>query len=115
MDTCAFIQLDMSDYTRVKHLCCTPPRMKLTGIQQYEKVVVYGSNTLGELGQQLYCYTNSSDSTMCKEFTIPSFDTVNLTRSGDVYTYGLSAFKYISITTCNKNIRLHSLSFSLWS
>ena len=108
------IQLDLSDYNRVKTLNCSPPRMKFSCIQKHEKITIYGSNTRGERGQQLYCYTNTSDSTMCKELTIPSFDTTNLTKSGDLYLYGPSAFKYITVVTCNKEVMLHSLMFWLY-
>ena len=108
------VQLDLGDYNRVKTLNCSPPRMKLSCIQKHEKVTIYGSNTRGERGQQLYCYTNTSDNTMCKELTIPSFDTTNQTKSGDLYQYGTSPFKYISVVTCNKEVVLHSLMFWLY-
>ena len=88
--------------------------MKISGIQKHEKVTIYGSNTLGERGQHLYCYTNTSESTMCKELTIPSFDTTNLTKSGDLYLYGPCAFKYISVVSCNKTVYLTSLCFSVY-
>lgn len=108
------VQLDLSDYNRVKTLNCSPPRMKFSCIQKHEKVTIYGSNTAGERGQQLYCYTNTSDNTMCKELTVPSFDTTNLTKSGDLYLYGPSAFKYITVTTCNKDVTLNCLMFWLY-
>jgi hypothetical protein len=108
------VQLDLGDYNRVKTLNCPPPRMKLSCIQKHEKVTIYGSNTRGERGQQLYCYMNTSDNTMCKELTIPSFDTTNQTKSGDLYQYGTSPFKYISVVTCNKEVTLNCLMFWLY-
>ena len=114
VETCAkqFIQIDLSDYNRVKSLECPDPKIKFSPIQKYENIVIYGSNKLGELGKQLYSYTSESDSCTSKEITIPSFDTTNLTRSGDLYLYGPNAFKYISITGCNQSIFINSLLFA---
>ena len=114
VDTCAkqFIQIDLSDYNRVKSLDCPDPKIKFGSIQKYENIIIYGSNQLGELGKQLYSYTHDSDSCSSKEMTIPSFDTTNLTRSGDLFIYGPNAFKYISITGCNQSIFINSLLFA---
>lgn len=116
INSCAkqFVQLDLSDYNRVMNLQCSDPTLKLTGVQKYEKVIIYGSNELGCRGKELYCYTNQHDSSVCKEITIPSFDTVNLTRSGDLYLYGPNPFKYISIAACNGTIFLNNLTFHVY-
>ena len=116
IDSCAkeYIQIDLSDYTRIKNLHCTDPTIKISGIQKYEKFVIYGSNELGCRGKELYCYTNQHESSVCKELTIPSFDTVNLTRSGDLYLYGPNAFKYISVAAFNGTVFINNLNFYLY-
>ena len=75
-------------------------------------MVIYGSNKQGCLGQELYTYTNQNNGNVTKEITIPSYDTKNITKSGDLYLYGAVPFRYIFITSCNSTFYLTGLTFS---
>jgi len=106
------VQIDLGDYIRVKSMKCLDPKITISGIEKYEKVIVWGSNILGSLGKEIYSYTNTN-SNKEHEITIPSFDTTNLTKTGDIYIHGSLPFRYISITSCNCSITLHSISIYL--
>ena len=106
------LQIDLGDFIRVKSMKCLDPKIKIGRIDKYEKVIVWGSNIAGSLGKEIYSYINNSCDQEI-EITIPSFDTTNLTKTGDIYIYGSLPFRYISITSCNCSITLNSLSIYL--
>jgi hypothetical protein len=110
-----FIQIDFGDYIRQKRLNSYPPKINISGIKQYDQILIYGSNDVGVLGKQIYCYTNESDACedKCHEFSIPSFNTTNLTKTGDIYIYGPIPFRFISVTCSNGFIVLNSLTFCI--
>jgi hypothetical protein len=102
-----FVQIDLGDYLRVKHRKCPDPKMKLVGIQ--EDVHLYGSNTFGKLGQML---TKIHSTSKEKEYVFPSYDTTNISDTGDLFVYGLCPFRYISIYT-NGSVVLQKMKFHL--
>lgn len=113
-DSCeTFLQIDLGDFIRIRNLSCADPKLKIGNIQKYEKIIISGSNILGSLGKELYSYTNSEDSHGFHEIIIPSFDTQNLTKTGDLYLYGSIPFRYISISACNSGVVLNSLTVYL--
>jgi hypothetical protein len=116
IDTLHFAQIDLGDFIRKKTLKCSDPTMKIGSIQIGEGFSIYGSNTLGQLGTLLYSYTNTinnTDSKASQEFIIPSYNTTNLTSSGDIYKYGSIPFRYISVTAIVGNVTLNLLSLYL--
>jgi len=111
-----FVQIDLGDFVRQRSLKCMDPRIRLSGIKKYEQVSIYGSNVFGELGKRIYTYVNNSENCEnnehnTQETIIPSYNTTNLTKTGDLYLYGTQPYRYISITACNGGILLHSLIF----
>ena len=111
-DSCEpFLQIDLGDFIRIRNLGCDDPRLKIGNIQKYEKIILSGSNLLGELGTDLYSYTDNNDCQGFHEIVIPSFDTQNRTKTGDLYMYGTLPFRYISIRACNSPVVLNSLTF----
>ena len=59
IDSLHFAQIDLGDYIRVKTSKCANPTIKIGSIQVGENFIIYGSNTLGLKGSQLYTYTNT--------------------------------------------------------
>lgn len=116
VDACPkqYVQVDLGDFIRIKKLQCADPKIRIGGIQRFEQLTIYGSHVLGEKGKLLYTYINTNDATVAKEITIPSFDTTNLTKSGDIYTYGALPFRYISVATCNDAIVLTGFTFYVY-
>ena len=107
------IQIDFGDYIRSRHWKCSAPTMTVSGIQPYEQIVIYGSNTLGALGKRIYSYTNESGSCESRDIVLPSFNSTNLTKTGDIYQYGTIPFRFLSITCRNASVVLHSITFFL--
>jgi hypothetical protein len=118
IDTLHFAQIDLGDFIRKKSLKCSDPKIKIGSIQLGEGFSIFGSNTLGQIGTLLYSYTNTIDTTdinASKEIIIPSYNTTNLTSSGDIYKYGSVPFRYISVTAVGGNVTLNLLSLYLCS
>jgi hypothetical protein len=116
IDTLHFAQIDLGDFIRAKNLKCADPTIKIGSIQVDEGFAIYGSNTLGQKGVLLYTYTNTIDNTdinASKEIIIPSYNTSNLTSSGDLYKYGSIPFRYISVTALVSNVTLNLLTLYL--
>jgi len=79
---------------------------------------IYGSNTLGPLGTPLYSYINTVDDTLAnvsRTVVIPSYNTTNLTSTGDIYLYGAVPFRYISVTAISGDVTLNLLTLNLCS
>lgn len=108
-----FIQIDLGDYIRVKDLRCGAPKIKIGEIQKYERIYIFGSNTLGSLGKELYSYINNDECSCSHEVIIPSFNSDNLTKTGDLYLYGVLPFRYISVSACNGSVILNSITLFL--
>jgi hypothetical protein len=118
IDTLHFAQIDLGDFNRAKSLKCEDPTIKVGSIQVGEGFQIYGSNILGQIGQLLYSYTNTIDTTdahASQLLVIPSYNTTNFTSSGDLYKYGSVPFRYISVTAVGGNITLNLLTFYLCS
>ena len=118
IDLLHYIQLDLGDFNRVKNNKCADPTFKIGSIQVGEGFIVYGSNILGQKGTVLYNYTNSIDNTdanAAKQIVIPSYNTTNLTSTGDLYLYGAIPFRYISVTATTGNVILNLLTLNLCS
>jgi hypothetical protein len=118
IDNLHFAQIDLGDFQRDRVLKCADPTIKIGSIQVGEGFKIHGSNTLGTLGQVLYTYTNTTDNTdanASQEFVIPSYNTTNLTTSGDLYKYGTVPFRYISVTASTKNVTLNLLTLTMCS
>ena len=118
IDILHFAQIDLGDYIRVRTSKCANPTIKIGSIQLGENFTIYGSNTLGQRGSQLYTYTNTisnADANASKEIIIPSYNMTDLTNTGDIYLYGAVPFRFISIGTTNGNITFNLISFSLCS
>lgn len=105
------IQMDLGDYIRSKQWKCPPPIIHISGLKQFEQILIFGSNTYGELGILIYTYTNDSCENKMHEMSMPSFNTSNTTRTGDLYKFGTLPFRFISISCSNETIVLHSLTF----
>jgi hypothetical protein len=43
---------------------------------------------------------------------VPSYDTINLSKNGDIYLHGPIPFRFISFVSCN-NILLNTLTLHL--
>ena len=110
-----FVQIDLGDFIRTRNLKCGDPQMKIGSIQQNEGFKIYGSNTLGTLGVELYNYTNTTGNSDndSQQFVIPSYNSVDLTNSGDLYLYGSIPYRYISVTASAGNVTLNTLTFYL--
>ena len=94
------------------------PTIKIGSIQLGEDFIIYGSNTLGLKGTQLYTYKNTTDNTdanSSKVIVIPSYNMTDLSKTGDIYLYGSIPFRYISIGTSNGNITFNVITFNLCS
>jgi hypothetical protein len=118
IDTLHFVQIDLGDFQRDRVLKCADPTIKIGSIQVGEGFVIHGSNTLGTMGQILYTYTNTADTTdqhASQEFVIPSYNTTNFTSTGDLYKYGTVPFRYISVTALGGNVTLNLLTLNLCS
>jgi hypothetical protein len=118
IDSQHFAQIDLGDFIRVKKLKCDDPLLKIGSIQVGEGFAIYGSNTLGQKGTLLYSYTNTVDNTPAhasQQFVIPSYNTTNLTSTGDLYKYGPVPFRYISVTATGLtgNVTLNLLTLTL--
>jgi hypothetical protein len=116
IDSLHFAQIDLGDFIRVKTLKCNDPTMKIGSIQVGEGFAIYGSNVLGQIGQLLYSYTNTiddSDANASKQFVVPSYNTTDLTTTGDLYKYGTTPFRYISVTATTGNVTLSLLTLYL--
>jgi hypothetical protein len=112
-----YIQIDLADLIRLRTPKCNNPTIKIGSIQQTEGYNIYGSNTLGQIGTLLYTHTNilglsGADS---DEIVIPSFNTSNSTILGDLYKYGVTPYRYISISAVSGNVTLNLLTFYLCS
>ena len=111
-----FIQIDLGDYIRLKRLNCFDPKIKIGSIQidnNGEQFKIYGSNKLGYIGILLKTYTNTldnSDLNASKEITIPSYNTTDMSSTGDLYLYGPIPFRYISVTAGAGSVMLNSLT-----
>jgi hypothetical protein len=79
----------------VKHLQCDDPKFKVC---IREQIKIYGSNEPNVLGLLLFC-TNKDCDRKTKEFTIPSFDTHDKTKTGDLCLYGSIPFRYITLVS----------------
>jgi hypothetical protein len=117
IDKIHYTQLDLGDYQRIKNIKCKDPTINIGSIQRNEGYQIYGSNNLGTIGTLLYSYTNtSSDPSFCQQqIVIPSYNTTNLTKTGDIYLYGAVPFRYISIKATTGNVILNLLTLSLCS
>jgi hypothetical protein len=112
-----YVQIDLTDLIRVQTPKCTNPKIKIGSIQKNEGYTIYGSNTLGQTGIVLHTYTNTSgtDAAASNEITIPSYNTTDNTVNGDLYKYGVSPFRYISVKPTVGNITVNLLTFYLCS
>jgi len=118
IDALHFAQIDLGDFIRAKTLKCNDPKIKIGSIQLTEGFAIYGSNIVGQIGVLLYSYTNlidSTDANASKEFIIPSYNTTNLSNTGDLYKYGTVPFRYISVTALTGNVTLNLLTLYLCS
>jgi hypothetical protein len=118
IDALHFAQIDLGDYIRVKTSKCANPTIKIGSIQLGEDFIIYGSNTLGLKGTQLYAYKNTTDNTdanSSKVIVIPSYNMTDLSKTGDIYLYGTLPFRYISIGTSTGNITFNVITFNLCS
>ena len=106
-----YVQIDLGDYIRIKHVKCNMPLIKIGSIQINKSFIIYGSNQLGQLGTQLYTYTNTISNDESLEIIIPSFNNIDYTSSGDIYKYGPIPFRYISIIAGSNNVVLNTLTF----
>jgi hypothetical protein len=116
IDALHFVQIDLGDFIRKKSLKCTDPTIKIGSIQLGEGFSIFGSNTVGQLGTVLYTYTNTTDNTdgnASQEFIIPSYNTTNLTSSGDIYKYGSVPFRYIAVKANTGNVVLNLMTLYL--
>ena len=116
INTQEFAQIDFGDFIRMKKLKCNDPKIKIGSIQVGEGVLIYGSNQLGVKGILLYSYINTidnSDVNASQEFVIPSFNTTDLTTTGDIYKYGPIPFRYITVIASRANITLNTLTLYL--
>jgi hypothetical protein len=114
IDSLHFAQIDLGDFLRIKTLKCTDPTIKVGSIQVGEGFQIYGSNVLGQIGQLLYSYINTnSNTTASQEFVIPSYNTTDVTSSGDLFKYGTLPFRYISVTAITGNVTLNLLTLYL--
>jgi len=116
IDALHFVQIDLGDFIREKTAKCTDPTIKIGSIQLNEGFEIYGSNTLGVIGQLLYSYKNTidnSEANVAKQFIIPSYNTTILGPSGDLYKYGSVPFRYISITASTADVTLNLLTLYL--
>jgi hypothetical protein len=106
----------LGDFIRAKSLKCKDPSIKIGSIQVGEGFQIYGSNALGQIGQLLYSYTNTTtntDANESKEFVIPSYNTTDFSSSGDLFKYGTTPFRYISVTAIGGNVTLNLLTLYL--
>lgn len=118
IDDSHFVQIDLADYNRIKNLKCIDPTIKIGSIQLNEGFSIYGSNTLGNMGTLLFNYTNIIDNNtnnVSKEIIIPSYNTTDLSSTGDLYKYGTIPFRYISIIATTGDVTLNLLTFNLCS
>jgi hypothetical protein len=118
IDSLHFAQIDLGDFIRAKTLKCADPTIKIGSIQVEEGFQIYGSNVLGQIGQLLYTYINTNSDTnsnASREFVIPSYNTTDLTSSGDLFKYGTLPFRYISVTAIHGNVTLNLLTLYLCS
>jgi hypothetical protein len=77
-------------------------------------VILNLTRVLNLVGILLYTYTiNNNDNNTSHEITIPSYNTTNLTNTGDIFLYGIIPFRYISVTCTTGNIILNKLSLYL--
>jgi hypothetical protein len=116
IDTLHYVQIDLGDFIRVRSLQCADPVIAIGSVQVGEGFAIYGSNTLGQKGTLLYSYTNTTDNSATnayKHIVIPSYNTTNKSKTGDLYLYGATPFRYISVTATVGNITLNSLTFNL--
>ena len=110
-DSSLTLQFDLGDFIRIKNLKCPDPKLKIGCIYQHEHIKIYGSNDPDVLGHLLYTYTNKDYDKKSKELIIPSFDTTNKSREGDLCTYGSIPYRYITVSGSHKSIEL---CFLLW-
>ena len=103
-----FIQLDFADLIRKQSLKCGPPTMTIGSIQINEGFVIYGSNTLGLLGNLLYSFTNTSGIIISKTIVVPSYETDFVS----IKKYGLMPYRYISVRGLLGNVVLTNVVFS---
>ena len=111
-------QIDLGDFQRIKSTKCADPTLTIGSIQLGEGFQIYGSNTLGPMGTLLYTYTNTVDNTaanVSRTVVIPSYNTTNLTKTGDIYLYGAVPFRYISVTAVAGDVTLNLLTLNLCS
>jgi hypothetical protein len=116
IDTLHYVQIDLGDFIRQKQLKCADPTMRIGSIQLTEGFSIYGSNILGQLGTLLYSYTNTTGnvgSKVTQEFTIPSYNTTDLTSTGDLYKYGSVPFRYIAVKALLGNVTLNLMTLHL--
>jgi hypothetical protein len=116
IDSQHFAQLDLGDFIRVKKLKCADPLLKIGSIQVGEGFAIFGSNTLGQKGTLLYSYTNLVDNTdahASQQFILPSYNTTDLSPTGDLAKYGTVPFRYISVTAVGGNVTLNILTLTL--
>ena len=62
-----------------------------------------------------YNTVDNSDANASKQFIVPSYNTTNLTITGDLYKYGTTPFRYISVTATTGNVTLSLLTLYLCS
>ena len=76
-----YIQLDLSILKRnIKK--CSIPKITITSIQQTEGFTIYGSNTLGSIGNILYISSNTSISQTIELCWIYDYTYISITASG---------------------------------
>ena len=76
-----YIQLDLSILKRnIKK--CSIPEITITSIQLTEGFTIYGSNTLGSIGNILYISNNTSISQMIELYWIYDYTYISITASG---------------------------------
>jgi hypothetical protein len=113
INSTGFVQIDLADYARVKHLKCADPKIKIGSIQSQEGFAIYGSNQPGVLGTLLYSYTNPGAGDESQELVIPTYNSTDYSASGDLYTWGPIPFRYIAVTAISANVTLNQLRFSI--
>jgi hypothetical protein len=109
-------QIDLGDFQRARSYKCPDPTLQIGSIQLGEGFQIYGSNTLGPLGTLLYSYTNTvgnTDAHVSQKFIIPSYNSTDLSKIGDIYLYGATPFRYISVTAISGDVTLNLLTLNL--
>ena len=115
IDKIHYTQIDLGDFQRVKNIKCADPTITIGSIQPTEGFEVYGSNNVGMIGTRLYSYTNTASSIIFQQIVIPSYNTTNVTKTGDIYLYGAVPFRFISIKAISGDVTLNLLTFNLCS